>query len=396
MPRIDTLVPWPEPTAEALAHSDRLVGHIRERIEAAGGVIGFDTYMDLALYAPGLGYYSAGAAKFGAAGDFITAPEMTGLFGLTLARVLAPVVADCDGVVLELGAGSGHLAVDLFTGLLAADAPPSAYCILEPSADLRARQQARVAEALPVWRDRFHWLDRLPAEPLTGAIVANEVLDALPAARFRIRPDGGAEGLGVGWSGDRFIEQPCAPPAALVGLLASLRDDYGIELPPGYVSELVPALPAWVRGLADTLRRGMVLLIDYGYPRREYYLPQRDRGTLICHYRHRAHDDLFRLPGLQDITASVDFTAVAEAALAAGLEVLGYGPQGPFLMAAGLDAVLAARAADDGQADLRAVQQAKQLILPGEMGERFGVMALGRGVDGPLPAFSLADHRHRL
>ncbi len=386
----------PAPDAAAAAHSERLREHIRMEIQRAGGCIGFDRYMRLALYAPGLGYYSAGSRKLGAEGDFVTAPELGPLFARCLARHCAQVLASCRGdTLLELGAGSGALAADLLAELRALDALPERYLILEPSADLRARQRRRLDRQLPELAGRVQWLDRLPRTPLRGMILANEVLDALPVRRFVVTGDGLAE-QAVAWGDDgpRWREVPADE--SLCRAVDAVQRDLPQPLPPGYRSEINTGLSAWVGALADSLERGEIWFADYGYPRREFYHPQRSEGTLLCHYRHRVHDDPFVLPGLQDITASVDFTAVAEAALAAGLDVGGYVSQANFLLASGLDRLLAASDPSDLAAHVETVRQARILTMPGEMGERFQVMALSRGLETPLPGFLDGDWRDRL
>jgi len=322
---------FPEPSAEALALSERLVAVIRTEIAAAGGSIPFSRYMELCLYSPGLGYYSAGSRKFGAAGDFITAPELSSLFGRCLAQSCASVLAELDGGdILEFGAGSGRLAVDILAELEAAGQLPGRYCILERSAELRARQQETLRTQLPRLLERVEWLDSLPQADFRGVLLANEVLDAMPVERFRW--NGAAVELfhvrcsdaGFDWC---TVQDDAGETAAAIQRLAAEAG-----LAPGFVSEINMTLAPWVAGIAALLERGAVLLSDYGSARHEHYHPQRSAGTLMCHYRHRAHDDPFLWPGLQDITAHVDFTAVAEAGVAAGLEVSGYTTQAHFLL----------------------------------------------------------------
>ena len=385
---------WPAPDDDALAVGSRLVERIEAEIDAAGGSVGFDRYMEMALYQPGLGYYSAGLAKFGAGGDFITAPLISSLFSRTLARQSAEVLSALGGGdILELGAGSGRMAADILAELAALDCLPGRYRILELSATLRQQQRETLAAQVPELLPRVDWLEALPETPLEGVILANEVLDALPVERFEIDADGGVAELRVARGEQGFEWQREPAPAPLAQAVAAL----GRPLPPGYSSELCLRLPPWVGGVAGALGRGVAIFIDYGYPRAEYYHPQRHSGTLMCHYRHRAHPDPLILPGLQDITAFVDFTAVAEAGIDAGLELLGYAPQASFLFAAGLPALFEAAAAGaDEREHLRLTQQVKQLTLPGEMGERFKVMAFGRDYEAPLSGFLLQDHRDRL
>lgn len=389
----------PDPGPDAQAHGARVAAFLAERIGAAGGWLDFETFMDLALYAPGLGYYSAGAVKLGPEGDFVTAPEVSPLFARCIARAIAPVLAAWpDATVLELGGGTGALAAELLPAL-GRLGPAPRYLMLEVSADLRERQRALLARRAPEHLDRVEWLDALPERPLRGIVLANEVLDALPVSRFRIGPavaaaqaEAPVEVLGVALAGDRFAWASRPAPAALAAAVARIGADLGSPLPEGFVSEACLRLPGWIAALAAVLGSGAVLFLDYGGARREVYHAERRDGTLLCHYRHRAHADPFRYPGLQDITAWVDFTAVADAAVAAGLEVAGYATQAHFLLDAGIDAELAA-VEEAGR--LRASQEAQRLLLPGEMGERFKAIALTRG-SAPIGGFGFRDLRHLL
>ena len=386
----------PEPDATARAHGERVVAHLREAIADAGGALPFDRFMELALYAPGLGYYSAGARRFGRDGDFVTAPELSPLFGRCLAAQAVEVLeALGGGELLELGAGRGTLATDLLEALADAGRLPERYLILELSGALREEQQAMLARRVPHLLNRVQWLDALPADGFRGLVFGNEVADALPVSRFRIGADGVVEEAYVTTAGDGFAWawQPAGP--ELVAGVAAIRSEVG-PLSPGYTSELCLRLAPWVATLAAPLAAGALLLIDYGYPRREYYLPERADGTLRCHYRQRAHGDPLRLAGLQDITAHVDFTALAEAGHAAGLAVAGYTTQAHFLLGCGLDGLLAESDPNDTAAHLALMQQVRALTLPGEMGERFQALALTRGLDRPLRGFALRDLRGRL
>jgi SAM-dependent MidA family methyltransferase len=384
----------PAPPAEALALSAQLSAHIRREIAAARGSIPFSRFMALCLYRPGLGYYSAGARKFGAAGDFVTAPEISPLFGRCLAQTCCAVLRETGGDLLEFGAGSGRLAVDLLTELERRDALPRRYLILETGAELRERQRQTLERELPRLCKRVRWLDALPEAGFRGVVLANEVLDAMPVERFRWTGEVVerflvcCDGDGFAWSAEPSAE------ADLVAAVARLHRD--CNLPPGFVSEFNPALESWVRSIAGILDRGLLLLADYGYPRHEYYHLQRSAGTLMCHYRQRAHTDPLRWPGLQDITAHVDFTAVAEAGVAAGMTLAGYTTQSWFLLDCGLEEFLQEAGPSDTVTYMKLAQQAKTLILPGEMGERFKLIGLARGVDGPLPGFRTQDLRHRL
>jgi SAM-dependent MidA family methyltransferase len=386
-------LPAPEPAA--LARSERLATRLREEIRSAGGAISFARYMEQCLYAPGLGYYSAGQRKFGAGGDFVTAPELGNLFARCLAGSCQAVLETTGGGdILEFGAGSGRLAVDLLDALESRSALPHRYLILERSADLKQRQQALLRECLPHLYPRVHWLDCLPREGIQGVMLGNEVLDAMAVERFH-------------WTGSELLQ--CCVMSGIDGLDWCARpftDTPGVEqvahmvrerqLPENYVSEFNAYLPGWLRSVAEVLQRGLLLLVDYGYPRREYYHAQRTSGTLRCHYRQRAHDDPLRWPGLQDITAHVDFTAVAEAAVASGLAVSGYTTQAHFLLDCGIERLLQEAGPGSGVDYLRLAQQAKTLMLPGEMGERFQCIGLTRGLDDEIPGFHLQDMRHRL
>jgi SAM-dependent MidA family methyltransferase len=395
MKRLEQLHSLPVPDSAAAAHSARLVEYIRAGMAANGGSMPFSRFMELALYAPGLGYYSAGTRKFGAGGDFVTAPELSPLFSRCVARQCRQVLAQSGGAILELGAGSGVMAVAILQELERLDSLPDGYAILEISAALRARQQETLAEQVPHLRERVVWLDTLPAAGFQGIIVANEVVDALPVERFRITP-AGPRPLHVTWAEDCFVWCERDADAVLTEAVNAVQDTLRITLPPGYESEFNIRLPAWVKALAEVLATGVVLLIDYGYPRRDYYHPERHRGTLRCHYRHRVHADPLILPGLQDITASVDYSALADAALAAGLTVTGYTSQNYFLFGCGLENLLAEVAPADTVRYWRLTSQVKVLTLPGEMGEHCKALALSKGVAIPLQGFAFFDERGRL
>lgn len=397
-----TTLDLPQPDETARAHSEALQARIRETITAAGGWLPFDRYMDMALYEPGLGYYSAGAPRFGTGGDFTTAPLISPLFSRTLAHTVQRALQALDlpadqGEILELGAGTGRMATDLLLELERLNQLPARYLILEVSAALRQEQRDTLAEHAPHLLERVEWLERLPETPLTGAILANEVLDALPFRCFE-RGEGALLERGVAQGEDGRLQWATRPvDEVLAGAIHRIETEIGRPLPPGYRSECQPQLADWLQETTRCLARGLVLYIDYGYPRHEYYLPDRHMGTLLCHYRHRAHEDPFLWPGLQDITAFVDFTAVAEAALMADLDVLGFTSQAQYLLAAGLatlaDEAMAAR--DDDMHRLQIAQQVRRLTLPAELGERFKVLPLGRDL-APLPEFIRTDQRHRL
>ncbi|MET0067961.1 MAG: SAM-dependent methyltransferase [Candidatus Thiodiazotropha sp.] len=384
----------PDPRAQAV--SERLTRQISREIEKAGGTIPFDRFMDRALYAPGLGYYVAGSRKFGEAGDFITSPEVSPLFAQCLARQIAPVMEAADSSnVLEFGAGSGRLAADLLIGLEALGRLPDRYAILEISPELRARQKATLEADAPHLLSRVAWLEKMPSR-FSGCVVANELLDAMPVNRFRIRHQG-IEECFVGLSGEDFRE--CFQPVRSAGLEAAvvnLQRQLGRTLPEDYVSEVNLRQAAWLKALGQVMQKGAVLLIDYGYSSAEYYHLQRDRGTLMCHYRHRAHADPYRWVGLQDITCHVDFTAAARAAIESGFHLGGYTTQAHFLIANGLDALLAESDPNDVVRHMALVQGVKKLTLPSEMGEKFKVLGLLKGLSINLQGFSLRDFCERL
>ncbi|HBK45680.1 MAG TPA: hypothetical protein DDZ67_04455 [Xanthomonadaceae bacterium] len=389
----------PTPDPDALAHSAELVAHLRGEIEGSGGAIPFSRFMELALYAPGLGYYSAGASKFGESGDFVTAPELGPLFAATVAGAVAPVLQQLgpQARVLELGGGSGAFAEVMLKRLLELDALPERYAILEPSADLRERQRERLGKSLipPVF-DLLEWLDGPFDDDWNGLLFANEVIDALPTPRFSLRDGEVFEETVVQGAGGRFArgEQPAD---ALLGAAVRHVERY-LQAPfaDGYRSELLPQLPYWIQAVAGGLQRGAMLFVDYGYPRAEYYQPQRGDGTLRAFYRHRVHGDVYAWPGLQDLTASVDFTALAEAGTGAGFDLAGYCTQASFLLGNGLDKLLeVADTRTDEVGRIRLREQVKRLTLPSEMGERFQVMGFSRDVDFSA-AFLMGDLTWRL
>lgn len=374
----------PQPAAEALAHSTKLCNLISRELAAQGGWISFARYMELALYAPGLGYYTAGAHKFGEAGDFITAPELSPLFGRTLARQVAEIMAGSAAQIFELGAGSGKLAVDMLGELERLGQLPDSYAILEVSADLRERQQRLLRERLPHLLERVHWLDALP-ETFSGALVANEVLDALPVHLVHWQDSALAErGVGISDSGFTWQERAIGDPDLL-------QVAQQISVPDDYVSEICLASRGLINSLAQRLEQGALLFIDYGFGAREFYHPQRSSGTLMCHYRHRAHADPFFLPGLQDITAHVNFTDIAECGIDAGLELLGYTNQAFFLINCGITEFLTDTPPENLRDYLPLSAQLQKLTSPAEMGELFKVMALGKKVANPLCGFARGD-----
>ncbi|THF59393.1 class I SAM-dependent methyltransferase [Pseudothauera rhizosphaerae] len=383
----------PRPSADALAQSARLLDLLRAEIHAGGGWIDFARYMELALYAPGLGYYSGGARKFGPGGDFITAPELTPLFGQALAAQVEQVMRASAPHVIEAGAGTGLLAADLLLELERRGCLPERYDILELSGELRERQFDTLAEKASHLASRVRWLDTLP-DTFSGALVANEVLDVMPVHLVALRAEGVFErGVALDDAGTlRWADRPAAGAA-----LAAAR---ALDLPhPAegeYVTEICLAARAWVAEWAPRLQAGALLLVDYGYPRPEYYLPSRSSGTLLCYYRHHAHGDPFLWPGLNDITSFVDFTVAAEAAFDAGLEVYGYTTQAQFLFNCGVLDCLARRGPQESADYIRAARAVQRLTAPQEMGELFKVLAVGRGMMGPLLGFVRGDRLHAL
>ena len=385
----------PTPTPNALAHSESLGQHVQQQIAAAGGWISFARYMDLVLYAPGLGYYSAGASKFGESGDFVTAPDISPIFSQCLAGQAAQVLqAMGGGSILEPGAGQGTMAADVLLELERLGQLPDEYLMLEPSADLRARQAEMLKSRAPQHFARVRWLDESPAGGIRGVILANEVVDALPVERFVLEA-GVIRELGVVFTGERFAYSARDISPQLKDAIERISQDQQQDWSEGYTSELCVRLPAWVDSLGSWLNEGVALLLDYGFPRREYYMAERSTGTLRCYYRHRAHEDPFLWPGLQDLTAWVDFSLLAEAALAAGFELGGYTTQANFLLAAGIEERVE-RAATDPQAQIAMAAGLRQLLLPGEMGEAIKVMALTRGRVGAPDGMFGRDLRSRL
>jgi SAM-dependent MidA family methyltransferase len=376
-------------------HSAAMRAHLAGHIAAAAGWLSFDKFMELALYAPALGYYSAGAHKLGAGGDFTTAPEISRLFGACVARQCAEVLSRVtEGFILEIGAGSGRLAADILARLESLGQLPAGYWILDVSADLRDRQRRELAKRVPHLLDRVRWLDRPCDTPFEGVILANEVLDALPVKRFRWYADR-VEELGVAIAAGYFTWSPRPASRSMTDACQRLARAGG-GWDDGYVSEYCPRLAAWTQSVTHALRAGAALWFDYGLPRSQYYFPQRRDGTLLCHFRQRAHGDPFLYPGLQDITAWVDFTSLAEAARNAGYELAGFTTQAYFLAGLKVEEEMHAIAANDTAQFARLANQARQLMLPGEMGERFKAMVWSRGIDAQLSGFELQDLRHTL
>ena len=394
---------FPLPSADALKVSQQLVTCIRQKITAAHGSISFSDYMACVLYEPSLGYYSAGSTKIGAAGDFVTAPEISSVFSQALANQCIEVLHGIDqGSVLEFGAGTGRMAADILLHMESQAALPPAYYILELSSDLRERQQNNIKQRAPLLFDRVVWLDALP-ESFSGVMLANEVLDAMPV-ELLTKVNGQLKSRQVAFE-QHFFWQDIRAADELVSTVKKLESDLGFVFPDGYLIEINRQVAPWLDAIYASMKNGVVLLIDYGYSRKEYFHPQRHMGTLLCHYRHRVHDDVFYFPGLQDITASVEFTAVAEHAAAAGFEVLGFSDQASFLIGCGLEQLCAERMGEKDQLKLlKMSQEIKTLTLPSEMGERFKVMGLakntkinaGKSPEKKLAGFSVNNQLHKL
>jgi len=384
----------PLPGEVAQAHSENLIALIKSELDKNGGAISFQHYMELALYAPGLGYYAAGSSKLGEEGDFITAPEISSLFSRSLANAILPALND-DEIILEVGAGRGRMAVDILLYLKQQNKLPKEYWILELSADLKERQQETIAKNIPEFLGQVIWLDELP-EHFSGVVVANELLDAMPVQLFQ-KTENDINEINVVWQDDHFAFQfQSSFDERLVHRVKNIEAELTREFDSDYLSEINFSAEDWIKSVAERLQSGIVILIDYGFPRHEYYHPQRNQGTLMCHYRHRTHPDAFVYPGLQDITAHVDFTAMADAALEADMSVLGYTNQANFLMGAGLLELAGLAEQSGNQQQMEMAAQVKKLTLPHEMGELFKVIGFSKNCDVILPAFEFHDMRSGL
>lgn len=381
----------PDPDQATLERSQQLEDMLRHDIaESSHGCIGFDHFMQRALYEPALGYYASEHPIFGPDGDFVTAPESGDLFNACVAGWVQNSMSASDTHIVEYGAGSGRLAVTVVRQLMAGDEDaPWRYHIVEPSESLRVRQQALFAEELPMADERIVWHSDHPGEEVCGLIIANEVIDAMPAKRWQVE-DGEFSELAVGCRETGFCWQPLSAvtaPESLQRLAGQLGD--------GYVSETIPMLGSWLAAIKSRLRTGVILIVDYGYPRHEFLHQSRTDGTLKCHYRHHVHDNPFWLPGGQDITTSVDFSTLAELALDVGFEVAGFTTQANFLIENDLETIMANASGGDASRQYALAQHAKRLLLPGEMGEVIKVMMLATG-DHPGIAEFRNDQTHRL
>jgi len=384
----------PAPGDLAQQHSEKLISLIKTEIDNNDGAISFKRYMDLALYAPGLGYYTAGSAKLGEEGDFITAPEISPLFSQSLANSILPAL-DKEQIILEVGAGRGRMAADILVYLQQRNKLPKEYWILELSADLRERQKKTIVDTVPEFLEKVKWLDALPEE-FSGIVVANELLDALPIQLFQ-KTENDINEINVTWKNDKFdFQVQSSFDKKLVSRVRDIESQMGVEFNSGYMSEVNLAAEDWIKSIAEKLKQGIIILVDYGFPRHEYYHEQRSEGTLMCHYRHRTHPNPFIYPGLQDITSHVDFTAMADAALEANMKVIGYTNQASFLMGAGLIELAEVSEDDDLQKKMEIASQIKKLTLPHEMGELFKVIGFSKNYDASLPAFSFRDLREYL
>ncbi|MEE9119306.1 MAG: SAM-dependent methyltransferase [Calditrichia bacterium] len=396
---------FPVPDEFALKLSKNLKQRICTAIMENGGSISFEQYMQMALYEPGLGYYCAGSSKFGEAGDFVTAPEISSLFSRCLARQCQQVLSETSSAevssacILEFGPGTGVMAIDILQELERNHSLPKIYYMLEPSADLRQRQQLNIKNVIPQLEERVIWLDRLPEKKIDGIILANEVIDAMPVKRIVF--DGEVNECVVACeskSNDQirfqWLKKDIDP--KLESVVQTILDELQEEIPKSYITEINLNIKPWLNSLNDVLNKGLILISDYGYPRQEYFNPQRSTGTLICHYRQHVHDDPFLYPGLQDISASVDFTAVAEAAVDIGLDISGFTTQAHFLIACGLDQFISDYKTDDVINRAQMTHQVSKLTMPGEMGEKFKFIGLSKSLDIQLCGFDFIDQRARL
>lgn len=387
----------PTPSAESQAYSQQLSDLVQKKIIQSAGWINFFDFMQMALYTPKLGYYSGGLQKFGdlknGGGDFVTAPEITPLFSQALAQQVGQIIALTQGNVLELGAGTGRLAADLLLALEALGQLPNQYAILEVSSHLRSVQRATLEACLPkILFQKIVWLDELP-KSFVGLMLGNEVLDAIPVQLLVKKEDVLYERGIVFEDGFKWKDQP------LQDAVASKFID-AAQLPNEYLTEVSPAAVGLVHSLAGALKRGAILMLDYGFSSQEYYHPQRNQGTLMCHYQHYAHSDPLINIGLQDITAHVNFTAIAEAGLAQGLSLHGYCNQAQFLLSCGLLDLLAKESPDNTTVYMPMAAAVQKLLSPAEMGELFKVISftkdLGSDEDMSLIGFVSGDKSHTL
>jgi len=384
-------LPAPDPIAQQ--HSEQLLALIKQKIVDAGGKISFAEYMHACLYTPGLGYYSAGSHKLGEKGDFTTAPEISSLFSRTLACHINDVFSQIkNNNILEFGAGSGKMAIDILKELEAIHSLPDQYFIIEASADLRQRQHESVSKHIPHLAEKVVWLDSLPKD-FVGIVVANEVCDAMPVHCLHFKEGKVSERYitcndeALVWCNDELSQTELNHSTDEIQLLIGDND---------IITEVNLAAKAWLASLASALKQGAIFIIDYGYPKAEYYHPQRSTGTLMCYYQHQGHDNPLTLQGLQDITAHVDFTALAQAAIDNQLDVDGFQSQADFLLAGGITDLLNHSESLNELALFQQATEVKRLTLPSEMGENFKVLTLSKNIEQPLTRAQLGDRRHRL
>jgi SAM-dependent MidA family methyltransferase len=388
-----TTTKLPVPDNIAKQHSDKLVTNIKQKIHAAGGKISFADYMNLCLYAPGLGYYSAGSHKIGSGGDFTTAPEISPLFSRSLAHHIKDVITQLPHAdILEFGAGSGKMAVDILLELQQINSLPEHYFIIEASADLRQKQQHTINISIPELADRVHWLEQIPSE-FNGVIVANEVCDAMPVHVLHFAGNAIKERYVQLNASDNF--EWCDDELSSTELLVEAKNIQNSIADQDYITEVNLHAEAWLNSIAESLKQGAMFIVDYGYPASSYYHPERDNGTLMCYYQHQGHDDVFFLPGLQDITAHVNFSALAQTAYDKGLDVAGFQTQANFLIAGGITELASAKSGDELTL-LKQSAEIKRLTLPSEMGETFKVLSLTQNLDQLLPRLQLRDQRRQL
>jgi len=388
----------PKPDKKELAQQAILLQHIQHAIEKSDGKITFARYMEMALYEAELGYYVSGQRIFGKDGDFVTAPELTPLFSQCLARQCAQIMDELNNpIILEFGAGSGIMAVEILRYLDEIDCLPDEYRIMEISPALRQRQHQLISEKLPHLQDRVKWLSKLPDENFCGVILANEILDAMPVNRIRVFADGSAQEIYIGMDKSELhpILGALSDPR-LHKIAQRIKECLGEQMPEYFDAEVNLRAESWLSSLHQVLDQGLVLLIDYGYPRYEFFQPMRYQGTLMCHYKHHAHADPLLFTGLQDLTASVEFTEIAEFSVAAGFEVSGFITQALFLIGCGIDELIQTLDIEDTKTFLATTQPVKQLLMPDQMGELFKVLALTKEIDIPLLGYRAGDHRGRL
>ena len=386
----------PSPDSKAHSRSEKLSVYIKKMIDRHGGSIGFDEYMDLALYQKDLGYYSSGNQKFGPRGDFVTAPEISPLFSKCLASQCAQILGDFeDPCILEIGAGTGVMAKDLLLVLEKSNLLPEKYFIFEISPDLKLKQQKLLKQSIPRYIDRIIWIDSLPERKFNGLVLANEVLDALPVKRFKKESDLFKE-VKVSFTGNEFYWVDAPANHELTNALEKIEDKLLKPFPENYCSEININLKIWLDSVQSVMRKGVILFIDYGYSMSDYYHPERSDGNLLCHYKHHIHDDPFFYPGLQDITTSVDFTSVAKNAEEVGLNISGYTNQLYFLISCGLDDLVPDMSLLNTKSQTQISKELRTLLMPDEMGERFKFMALTKKYNKELLGFSKIDQRNQL